>query len=86
MHTPGPWHAQEMGSEGWSIFFVRQGFVRTLTSNLRKDDARLIAAAPDLLEFAHQAFDFFRTYRNETGDDGPLSWAARVIAKAQGHD
>ena len=59
-HTPGPWHAVYMGSEGWSvhpemdvsrqerILHVANCFSGTMAQS--GDNAHLIAATPDLLE------------------------------------
>ena len=52
MHTKGPWIAQEMGSEGWAVFTPKNDGKpgRMVASNLAEEYARLIAAAPELLE------------------------------------
>ena len=54
MYTPGPWQCDEIGSEGWTVFaripYRTLDFARTLATNLSEEDARLIHAAPELLE------------------------------------
>ncbi len=50
-HTEGPWNAEEMGSEGWTVFSnnLRLPRLLILATNLSEPDALLIAAAPELL-------------------------------------
>jgi len=53
-HTPiyrdTNWNAVEMGSEGWAVF----AGPKMIASHLTKEQARLIAAAPKLLEALRQ--------------------------------
>lgn len=56
-HTPGPWKAVPEGSGSWTIYPVdgpRDGIVTSFGQYRDREnkeaDARLIAAAPDLLE------------------------------------
>ena len=84
-HTPGPWatdpevgHEMVLGSDGkmvadCSIFARRKNEVATNRAN-----ARLIAAAPDLLAFA-KAHD---TYMSKHYSDGPDSSALHRDAAA----
>jgi len=46
-HTAGPWDAQEVSDDEWGVFFDAGRAV--LVVGLDESDARLIAAAPDLL-------------------------------------
>ena len=80
-HTPGPWsvyasqrrsghaHHRVIGSDGNGICYAE------------KDDARLIAAAPDLLAACKSIVGVF-----ESHDDVPIyvSKARAAIAKAEG--
>lgn len=52
MHTKG-WRTEQMGSEGWSVFMPNPKLPRfeiVIASNMSEEHARLIAAAPELLE------------------------------------
>ena len=55
-HTPGPWKVQGTPRRGWDIFSLAKGCYVAFDEPLREGaislegDARLIAAAPDLLE------------------------------------
>lgn len=55
-HTPGPWRAKQLGSygqPGWVLLWPDKGgaHMRRLDyqGNFTEQDARLLAAAPDLL-------------------------------------
>ena len=49
-HTPGPWHATTM-ADGQTYVFRADGKCLTqFSGSLTKPDARLIAAAPELLQ------------------------------------
>lgn len=69
-HTPGPWSAsmwtdEIAGSVGWSISAGNPSY-RVPTNTFEGDEeeakanARLIAAAPELLEFAIAAMDYLQ--------------------------
>ena len=84
-HTPGPWQVNSNDplhvcdadgeSRGCSpIAFVQVGNDGRWTA---KANARLIAAAPDLLEALNEAF---RAFAHD--EDGPV-WADSTIAKAR---
>jgi hypothetical protein len=50
-HTPGPWTAsQYMDTPDWGVITDENRVVVGLSSRITADDARLIAAAPDLLQ------------------------------------
>ena len=99
-HTPGPWELVSLSGYG-SPFSVRMPYIAT-TANVgqthygvqsvrRREDALLIAAAPDLLEAAQNAIE---EWGMRTGDDDallpsskqPESIAAlmRALARARG--
>ena len=73
-HTPGPWRTA--GEQGVQIRSERDQIAKvwTMRGNEWKANARLIAAAPDLLEFVE--------YIRRTGDSRLASMAIAVISKA----
>jgi len=71
-HTKGPWEVgyctwNEEGNVCYELRGIKQGCA---------SDARLISAAPDLLEFAEEV--------RKTGDTRLASMAIAIIAKATG--
>jgi hypothetical protein len=48
-HTPGPWESVLIGEGGGRGLYEVRGGVHTLGEFVYEDDARLMAAAPDLL-------------------------------------
>ena len=93
-HTPGPWKVQLLseahrGYSSWQTYAVRSepanvclaviGDIDRYESERIPANARLIAAAPDLLEIARRTAEYF------ADTDAPLGIAARAaIAKAEG--
>ena len=89
-HTPGPWQigltanrCQIYTRSGYSVGFAREEFGK-INGTTAEANARLIAAAPDLLALAHQ-------YRNDlrhppTADSITRRLAAidAVLAKVKG--
>ena len=58
-HTPGPWYATTMGKAGWVDVFAH-GVDIPIASTRHQDqeaNARLIAAAPELLEALQSVLD-----------------------------
>ena len=50
-HTPGPWNCQALaGEHDFAIYNAEDGSDIALARNFHEPNARLIAAAPDLLE------------------------------------
>jgi hypothetical protein len=89
-HTPGPWKAwQPRGDEsvpvrtdglGITIAYVHQGAVTDAQAN-----ARLIAAAPDLLIAVQRCLNFIEGTEAEFGEEFECGNIARAaIAKAEG--
>lgn len=84
-HTPGPWHYQEKadaythivrGQKNWFVCQLKQD-----SSGLAEADARLIAAAPELLELCE------RTLQEIDENDSTIDLCCKlrlVIAKAKG--
>ena len=68
-HTPGPWETREH-SDGshWFVDYQQGGEGYTLVDELSEGDARLIAAAPELLEACYQALAAMRDLAEQAGD------------------
>ena len=50
-HTPGPWHAERTPTEKhWRVITDDNSEEHLCVEELTQDDARLIAAAPELLD------------------------------------
>ena len=77
-HTPGPWYAPRMlyGDQG---LIVAEETGENIAVSYDKKNARLIAAAPDLLAALTQIIDAY-----ETGGEGDFDAAMRAIALATG--
>jgi hypothetical protein len=98
-HTPGPWRIVRTsdytsdpedtdiqsieGANGDSVYFTDSGYYRP-----READARLIAAAPDLLEALRGVLDHFDPYATPGYEENEQAYeAARdAIRKATGED
>jgi len=70
MHTPGPWNISKLATPEYAPEFgiYTDGctdFVRVVGNN-SKDDARLIAAAPDLLDALYTALPFVEDAETDT--------------------
>lgn len=92
-HTPGPWYAWDNGSVSAGLLmgsFI--GHLKTPTDENREEmnaNARLIAAAPDLLIAAKHMFERVSALREQMGMfdlDGEADYEALrdAIAKAEG--
>lgn len=90
-HTPGPWHQTEKEQGNLEIWSKNRCVAMTpvrLTWDEEKANARLIAAAPELLEaLIYLRFEAAKqiTHRNDSGCDA-LRKAVEAIAKAKGKD
>ena len=88
-HTPGPWHASSY--DGWDcIRDAHDQIIAKLALNV-PDNARLIAAAPELLAVLDETVSRFERCIVHAGSDPEFAReavkAARaVIAKARGDD
>lgn len=85
-HTPGPWHVGVKQAEkivydstGWAVANATVYHGENDAEQV-KANARLIAAAPDLLEFAKAVV----RYAGSAGDDYLADKARDVIAQATG--
>lgn len=87
-HTPGPWSASEDKHSGhYDVSSVKEVIAQVLYVNNEAGgrglaDARLIAAAPELLE----ALDFMVNVSRSTPGFSPMAreQAERALAKARG--
>ena len=83
-HTPGPWKIVREGSSEPSPAIILAKYLRVIVDHGEdfgdpSHDARLIAAAPDLLALAVSVAEHF------TDTDAPLGIQARTaIARAEG--
>jgi len=96
MHTPGPWelktHIEKGESQGAPYMFVQScenGEIISRVSNF--DNARLIAAAPELLEACEKAHDeLCKATFSGRGDVRGLDYAIdkikSAVAKAEGKE
>lgn len=86
-HTPGPWHMNMVSSKSWNVgIYEASGSevatvkVKSLVTSERRDaDARLIAAAPDLLEALRGFVEHGTCF-----DEIDMAKARAAIAKATG--
>jgi hypothetical protein len=84
-HTPGPWtHEVHQLSEGFSGIVYAANGMRVGTDHLSEDDARLIAASPDLLEACKALVRFVDSHGSEHINRVPFAAARAAIAKAEG--
>ena len=75
-HTPGPWTAVQDGNVDWYIVDENESVI---VFGLSEPDARLIAAAPDMLD----ALRAVRAYHNG-GSPYSVDAIDAAIAKAEG--
>jgi hypothetical protein len=81
-HTPGPWKAECLFKDldRWEIW----GDGKIVSSHVfGKSDARLIAAAPELLEACKLALECLSPFSDED-TDGSKTTIRKAIAKAEG--
>lgn len=93
-HTPGPWFATQDNGPSWTIRLDKRATVASISGaslhiGNTEANARLIAAAPDLLAFAAEYVAEIEEQAVASGDDvscfSPLYNVARAaIAKAEG--
>jgi hypothetical protein len=87
-HTPGPWHAEHVGESDYGDVYEVYNVNTQIASSMWEADARLIAAAPELLEALRYTLQYAEKLEKAAG----LSSAANVsldkaraaIAKAEG--
>ena len=85
-HTPGPWW---FAADAPNTYAVGHGDLE-LCGGLRRHNARLIAAAPDLLDALQMAKAWVAQYHNKPGHDAASRCMSAVIdaaiAKATGDE
>jgi len=88
MHTPGPWEMEFWGKkEAIAKIETPDRYIGSLMTDgqERRDNARLIAAAPELLEACIAVKDFFNSHpENAYQTDGMWSMLYSAIKKAEG--
>ena len=89
--TPGIWTVYEEGAEDGALVWAREEGAAPsrvhVASNIGDADARLIAAAPDLLSALRGLLDWCREHTGPTMPNSPyltLCVAHNAIAKAEG--
>jgi len=88
-HTPGPWRFQQDGGEPyWSVDMPRPDGEEYGSANAmvytNEADARLIAAAPDLLAALIRMRDEFNSYVDCPSKCDAVSMAFQAVEKAGG--
>jgi hypothetical protein len=90
-HTPGPWHIGVRTAHSKRDIYGEQGELVALADAVFTDlataqvNARLIAAAPELLEALKIALAAMVTMHGENTDPGQMAIMRHAIAKAEGH-
>jgi hypothetical protein len=87
-HTPGPWTVRNEHFRPLAILSAdRASIVALLPDTAPKSNARLIAAAPEMLEALEELTEWGRTYTSPLDPNSPhqlLINAVNAIAKAKG--
>lgn len=90
-HTPGPWTFEDSGRDMILILTERESIrvAEVVTDNVDSDkyaiaDARLIAAAPDLLAALEEAMEFLDWAVGTEAAGEHIEAARAAIAKARG--
>lgn len=73
MHTPGPWFTEALSTIGHCAIIDADGFTIANPSPMGMANARLIAAAPDMLEALQELVQYVR---DEFACSHPLCEAA----------
>jgi hypothetical protein len=63
-HTPGPWYLDAHDEKGWFLLSESGPDIMAEPFDCADADARLIAAAPDLLEACESFLQMFKTGSN----------------------
>ena len=85
-HTPGPWRIEP--GENWRVYLVNNDYGHAIgeivyTDTRKPADARLIAAAPELLEALNGMLQLFSD-TEDMEDYETVKFARFVVAKAIG--
>ena len=90
-HTPAPWYVLAEGitdaAIGYRAIIDSDGYTVCNCSPMGEANARLIAAAPDLLNALDGLLDYLREYDADYPEAAPIFGKARAaIAKATGEN
>ena len=88
-HTPGPWVAEDRTSKGagFSIIATEVHFSCCGVAHyVGQADARLIAAAPELLEACKRLIGSLGVMICDPDNDGDILFSRAAIAKATGKE
>jgi hypothetical protein len=90
-YTPAPWYALAEGvtdaAIGYRAIIDSDGYTVCNPSPMGEGNARLIAAAPDLLNALDGLLDYLRDYDADYPEAAPIFGKARsAIAKATGEN
>lgn len=86
-HTPGPWNVSNVLSDRIQIGNPLAGEIANIDTNYNnnhKADARLIAAAPELLEAAKTLLSKYPIYTQSQAEFDAIKVLEAAIAKAEG--
>ncbi len=87
-HTPGPWEAGKAKSGAWGVWTLPGFYYVFDSSNNGEANARLIAAAPEMLTALRMALSTLNYMTSEEFSHGKdkrtRELLAAVIAKAEG--
>lgn len=83
-HTPGPWH--EYQSEKYGFKMISSEYGESIANHVPNEDARLIAAAPEMLEMCKLFEECMTTIDGKDGYDASyeLAKVRAVLAKVEG--
>ena len=79
-HTPGPWRVFHIRMNEFEIWDEYENFPADMSDEAMKANARLIAAAPEMLAALHDALDYLY---NDGGELRRAMCAAIAKAEAQ---
>lgn len=86
-HTPGPWHCgQESVDPEWWIVTIKGGLIiANVNAHFRQEaNARLIAAAPDILAALRECEAFCKGHQETPEKAARYERVRAAIAKAEG--
>ena len=83
-HTPGPWRVRAYDVRTGRLFDIRAGADVVAYQSDREADARLIAAAPDLLEACKLAVEALKAPADHMAVQTARRIIEIVISKAEG--
>ncbi|HHD7737753.1 TPA: hypothetical protein ACOWQJ_001962 [Providencia rettgeri] len=86
-HSPAPWHLRDGVNENSLLVDDNYSVIFASLDDIKKEDADLIAAAPELLEALQGVMKYLVDFYGEDDDfypEHPLGVAKAAIAKALG--